>query len=368
MTIHTTPISLNGNEIKSFRFESLSADPTTDNFEGRIYTNLSTAETRIYHNGAWENQAGANTVLNLGFYTNMAAFPGTGTADFMYVDKASSKIYFWDPAGSAYLEISEQSTVVVTTIFVNDIASLPTVGTVDIVYIAKAENTSQIWNATTSLYDRIDDETLPAADSVEIFTNFAAFPSTGDATVLYVANTEEASYIWNTTTTAYARVDEEPAAESAVLTYATFGAFPGVGANNKMYIDTGTESSWYWDTGSSSYKLTNQHDGGVEQYATFGGFPSTGIDNVLYVDQANPGDTWYWDVTTTAYLRANTAPREWDFTAATTWTVTHNLSSYPPVVCMNAAGERLLADVVYTNANVITVTHSVAIAGKVAIS
>lgn len=48
-----THLDLAGNQILNAAFEKLSADPTTGNFEGRLYYNTGDGLLKVYHNSAW---------------------------------------------------------------------------------------------------------------------------------------------------------------------------------------------------------------------------------------------------------------------------------------------------------------------------
>ncbi len=50
--------------------------------------------------------------------------------------------------------------------------------------------------------------------------------------------------------------------------------------------------------------------------------------------------------------------------ASATWTVTHNLNKYPSVTVVTSAGDEVIGDLSYTNANTIQLTFSAAFAGK----
>lgn len=52
-------------------------------------------------------------------------------------------------------------------------------------------------------------------------------------------------------------------------------------------------------------------------------------------------------------------------TAATIWTVAHNLGRKPPITVTDHLGSEILADVAYIDDNIIQVTHGVAITGFV---
>ena len=48
-----THLDMAGNQILNAAFEKLSADPTTGNFEGRLYYNTGDGLLKVYHNSAW---------------------------------------------------------------------------------------------------------------------------------------------------------------------------------------------------------------------------------------------------------------------------------------------------------------------------
>lgn len=50
-------------------------------------------------------------------------------------------------------------------------------------------------------------------------------------------------------------------------------------------------------------------------------------------------------------------------TASTTWAITHNLGYYPNVTVVDSTATVCEGDIVYTNANTITITFSQAISG-----
>lgn len=60
--------------------------------------------------------------------------------------------------------------------------------------------------------------------------------------------------------------------------------------------------------------------------------------------------------------------RRYNFAAATTWTVTHNLQRYPTLTVLNDAGEKIEPDVDYVDQNEIVVTHGRDTAGSVVLT
>lgn len=50
--------------------------------------------------------------------------------------------------------------------------------------------------------------------------------------------------------------------------------------------------------------------------------------------------------------------------ALAVWTIPHNLDKYPSVTVVDGLGVRIEPDVVYADSNIVTVTHSAALAGK----
>lgn len=50
-------------------------------------------------------------------------------------------------------------------------------------------------------------------------------------------------------------------------------------------------------------------------------------------------------------------------TPAATWAITHDLGRYPQVTVLDAAGQRLLPDLLYGSLNAVTVTHAEPLAG-----
>lgn len=50
--------------------------------------------------------------------------------------------------------------------------------------------------------------------------------------------------------------------------------------------------------------------------------------------------------------------------ASKTWTITHNLGKCPSVTIVTSSGDQVLADVHYTNLNIVELNFSAAFAGK----
>jgi hypothetical protein len=63
---------------------------------------------------------------------------------------------------------------------------------------------------------------------------------------------------------------------------------------------------------------------------------------------ASTGTTYIWD----------------QGTAATTWTLNHNLGQYPSVTVVDSGGNTATGDVKYIDSNTLTVTFNVAFGGK----
>jgi hypothetical protein len=53
---------------------------------------------------------------------------------------------------------------------------------------------------------------------------------------------------------------------------------------------------------------------------------------------------------------------------SSTWTITHNLNSFPNVVVIESGGSQVIGDIVYNSANQITLTFSAGITGKAYLS
>lgn len=86
--------------------------------------------------------------------------------------------------------------------------------------------------------------------------------------------------------------------QQEVQAYANFAVFPVTGAANVIYIDKADEKSYYW-CGSAYVAL----DGGMEEYANFASLPVSGSSGVVYVT-TDTNQEYRWDGS--AYVKLGT--------------------------------------------------------------
>ena len=96
----TAPLNMNGNEIKNMKFEEHTADPTIDNFEGKVYTNTTTGVVRKYTSGAFVDMIDE---VNIVFVDLPANLPTVGRLDKLYVTKDDAQQHIWDTVTETYL-------------------------------------------------------------------------------------------------------------------------------------------------------------------------------------------------------------------------------------------------------------------------
>lgn len=86
--------------------------------------------------------------------------------------------------------------------------------------------------------------------------------------------------------------------QQEVREYVNFAAFPVTGSANVIYIDKADEKSYYWD--SSAYVALG---GGMEEYANFASLPVSGSSGVVYVT-TDTNQEYRWDGS--AYVKLGT--------------------------------------------------------------
>lgn len=74
-----THLDLAGNQILNAAFEKLTADPTTGNFEGRIYFNTTTDVLRVYHTSAWHSVGAITEIQGTANEVEVSVVDGVAT-------------------------------------------------------------------------------------------------------------------------------------------------------------------------------------------------------------------------------------------------------------------------------------------------
>lgn len=94
-------------------------------------------------------------------------------------------------------------------------------------------------------------------DNVDAYPTLAAFPATGAADVIYIAEDTNLIYRWNGTN--YVLLSASSVGADNVDTYANVAAFPPVGTADVIYIDASTNTLYYWN-GSAYVPTGTGHD------------------------------------------------------------------------------------------------------------
>ena len=124
---------------------------------------------------------------------------------------------------------------------------------------------------------------LDTLKNYEIFNTFNDFPITGESNKLYLDNSTDTLYRWNTNTSTYIGLS----GSSLNITYGTldFNSIPNSDKKNgAMFTDTDSGNLYAYSTDLQSfYQLAKN----IEFYNTYNDFPVFGKQNILYIDKSD---------------------------------------------------------------------------------
>lgn len=95
----------------------------------------------------------------------------------------------------------------------------------------------------------------------------------------------------------------------------------------------------------------------------------TGNDTVLGTDGDNENTTVNFSLSTLAdFFNENDNYTHTQTTAASTWSIPHNLGKYPSPVVIDSSGNQVIGLVNYTNTNALTITFTSSFSGTAHLS
>jgi hypothetical protein len=141
-----------------------------------------------------------------------------------------------------------------------NLAAFPATGAAGAIYIAQDTGKLYRW-VSAGVYA----ELAPSPDEVQQYANLAAFPATGEAAALYIAADTGLVYRWNGA--AYVGLNSS---SSEIEVYGSLAAFPYTGVVGRLYIATDTGVAYTWSASGSNY-VTTAVSGAVTQVDSLDG-------------------------------------------------------------------------------------------------